>query len=228
MAKQTIEKVTGKVENIVPVELDVYAGFTSDETIAKIKNASMRKQVTKFAKAVKAEVNSKWNQAIAVAGMTNEMRKEFGNDAAVANFLGMTRGQFSKLQRAGKFAIEYKKSHDQLPSYSVFTEVLPLESDAYGNHELTTAVEHITENELTQVEVREYVKSFKKAGKGQEAPKENGVSSTKQEEKWTSAVQITEDELAKLTVEAKADLHNTIIGLLAEYGICEDNVWIKF
>lgn len=241
MKKNTIEKVKGTVENIIPIELDVYAGFTSTESIAAIKNASMRKQVTKFAKAVKDEINSKWEQAIAVAGMTVEMRKEFGNDAAVANFLGMTRGQFSKLQRAGKFAIEYKKTHDQLPSYTVFTEVLPLESEKYGKQDLTLAVEYITDNELTQAEVREYVKSYKKPSeKNEEAHEESCVetdstesdSSTKleeeQEERWIDLVQITEEELSKISTEDAAALSRALHTVLKTHGIDVDNVWIKF
>lgn len=242
MTKAKIEKVKGTVEVVVAQELDVYAGFTSEESINAIKNPGMKKQVKAFRSAVISEAQSKWKQALAIGGMTIEMRKEFGDDRHVAEFLGMSKGNFSKMQRAGAVAIKAKKLGIELPKYDLFIELLAVENDKHGKQDLLECAKFVKENEMTREEVRDYVKGFEKkdpktAEKPASKPVQAGESekveestpesfASETEERWVSIVQITENELENMSADKKYMLIDDLKALLENYSINMNNVWI--
>lgn len=234
MNKAQVEKVTGKVEQIVDVRLDVFAGFTSDESVNAIKNASMRKKVKEFRDAVKSEAQSKWKQAIAIGSMTADMRKEFGNDKRVAEFLGMSKGNFSKMQRAGKIALEAKEKGIELPTYDKFIELLCVENDKHGNQNLLECAKYVNENEMTREEIRDYVKCLeikqadnteneKTCENEQEERESNFASET--EERWINVLRVVDTEIDGMDEEIYKRFLDALYDVCAEFGLDMDNVW---
>lgn len=235
MAKAQVEKVTGTVEQIIDVRLEVFAGFTSDESVDAIKNASMRKKVKEFRKAVESEVQSKWKQAMAIGSMTIDMRKEFGCDKNVAEFLGMSKGNFSKMQRAGKVALEAKEKGIELPAYDKFIELLCVENDKHGNQNLLECAKYVNENEMTREEIRDYVRCLEVEEKKQAGNTENEneqeeressfASENEQEERWENVLRVVDTEIDGMDGEIYKRFLDALYDVCAEFGLNMDNVW---
>lgn len=235
-----IEKVTGKVEMVVREELDVIGGFTSDLCVDAIQNKKMKSTVLKYRKAIGAEISAQWTRAIAVAEMTVDMRKEFGSDSRLAQFLGMkSRGEFSKLQAAGKLAIEAKKQGieiSKLPALTTVYELLPVENEKHGKQNLLECAKHVAENEMTQAETRDYVKSFiipeEKPTEELEKPaeelekQETPAKEPTEEIRWFDVLAIDKDVLDVYEDEYKAKFYENLKTLVSEYFV-EDAFYIR-
>lgn len=182
--------LVGTVETVVNPLLDTINGFTSAECVNAIKNNTMRSAVKAYATATIKGLNSDWDRAKAINRMTDETRKEFGSDTRVAEFLGLrSKSEFSKLRRAGALAVAAEKQGiKNLPPLTVVTEMLVLEGEKYGKQNLIPVLKHVTENEMSMRETREYVKTFEKPSKksGKKAGKVSGKKSEKQDGKSES------------------------------------------
>lgn len=235
------EVVKGTVEKVCPVELDVFAGFTDDECINKIKNATMKKQVRLFKNAVVSETQNRWKQAMAIAGMTEKARAEFGNDKNVAQFLGMTKAMFSKMQRAGLVALEAKeRGIVDLPSCNAVIELLPVSNEKHGKQDILKCAEHVLENQMDINEIRDYVKSFEIPGEKTEderkETKQEKKQEKKQEEKYENEELMTlvtvigsgVNTIQSLTKNCKMELIESIYNVLAEFGITSDDIHVTF
>lgn len=156
--------LVGTVETVVDSMLETVGGFTSNECIEAIKNKEMKAAVKAYKTAFERGRKSDWDRAKAVNRMTIELRKEFGSDATLADFLGLnSKSELSKLRRAGALAIEAEKAgYKTLPALSVVTEMLVIEGEKYGKQKLLPVLEFAIENESTVAEMRDYVKTFKK------------------------------------------------------------------
>lgn len=100
-----VEKVSGTVEVVVDPRLDVADGAFVQESIEAIKNPTMKKAVVSYVKAVNGGRKAAWDVAKACARMKVDIRKEFGSDERLADFLGFkNKGQFSKVYRTGIIA----------------------------------------------------------------------------------------------------------------------------
>lgn len=176
--------LVGTVEQVIDPMLETIGGFTSDECINAIKNKKMQNAVKAYAKAYTAGKKSEWDRVKAIHKMNVDMRKEFGSDNTLAQFLGLkSKSEFSKLRRAGELAVEAeKKGIKSLPPVSTVCELLVAEGEKYGKQKLLPMLEKVSENEMSQRETREYVQRFKKTKKdGKTTGKQAGKKVEKQE-----------------------------------------------
>lgn len=177
--------LVGTVEPVVDKLLEVVGGFTSEECVNAIKNKEMKAAVKAYAAAFERGKKSDWDRAKAINRMSIDIRKEFGNDGRLAEFLGLnSKSEFSKLRRAGALAIEAeKKGYKSLPNLSVVTEMLVVEGEKYGKQELLPILDYAIENETTVTEMRDYVKKFKKGDKKGNAKPDGKKRENKTEQK---------------------------------------------
>lgn len=198
--------LVGTVEQVIDPMLETIGGFTSDECVNAIKNKNMQNAVKAYARAYKSGRKSEWDRVKAIHKMNVDMRKEFGSDTTLAQFLGLkSKSEFSKLRRAGELVIEAeKKGIKTLPPVSVVCELLVAEGDKYGKQKLLPMLEKVASNEMSQRETREYVQTFKKkddrrkANKGAGRQKEEKQKAPKPDTKGIVQGKVNESPLPEL------------------------------
>lgn len=246
MAKNTkvVEKVTGKVETTVDPKLDVAGGAFLTENVDAIKNATMKKAVQAFAKGVAAGQKAAWDVAKACARMKTDIRKEFGSDERLADFLGFSnKGQFSKVYRTGLLASKLEPTG---LTASNAQELLPLSNvnkDGSPKNYIISLDEFIKEvgddlSIYTQKELRDMVAKYKKPseeseGEGTEDATTEDIAETpietqeeQEEVHWNSILQMTDAALNSFSDEQKDQLEYLIDALLKDFGVKDSEYWL--
>lgn len=144
--------------------LETESGFDNDECVNAIQSPALKKAILSYRKAAVSREKANWNVAIACAAMKPDLTKEFGSDATLAAFLGLSnKGAFNKLRRVGAYA---KACQEHFISVTTAVELLPLERCKVTNRDdetrnfVSALIEDGEIDGLTKMEVREYVKQY--------------------------------------------------------------------
>lgn len=138
----------------------------TSESINELTNSQLKKELKKVTTAIGTIEKKTKEMAISINNiMTEESYKDdFKNDTEFAKFLGTSKGNLSKISRAGKLL----KENENLSVFNLgqIEETLPL-NDETRNHIIE---EKEIEPSMTVIEVREVVNAYKSDGK--EEPEE--------------------------------------------------------
>lgn len=144
----------------------------TSESINGLTNSELKKELKKVTTAIGAIGKKTKEMAISINNiMTEESYKDdFKNDTEFAKFLGTSKGNLSKISRAGKLL----KENENLSVFNLgqIEETLPL-NDETRNFIIE---EKEIEPSMTVKEVREVVNSYKSDGKETEETEETEVS----------------------------------------------------
>ena len=140
------------------------------ESINGLTNSELKKELKKVTTAIGAIGKKTKEMAISINNiMTEESYKDdFKNDTEFAKFLGTSKGNLSKISRAGKLL----KENENLSVFNLgqIEETLPL-NDETRNFIIE---EKEIEPSMTVKEVREVVNSYKSDGKETEVSEDDG------------------------------------------------------
>lgn len=144
----------------------------TSESINGLTNSELKKELKKVTTAIGTIGKKTKEMAISINNiMTEESYKDdFKNDTEFAKFLGTSKGNLSKISRAGKLL----KENENLSVFNLgqIEETLPL-NDETRNFIIE---EKEIEPSMTVKEVREVVNSYKSEGKETEETEETEVS----------------------------------------------------
>lgn len=144
----------------------------TSESINGLTNSELKKELKKVTTAIGVIGKKTKEMAISINNiMTEESYKDdFKNDTEFAKFLGTSKGNLSKISRAGKLL----KENENLSVFNLgqIEETLPL-NDETRNFIIE---EKEIEPSMTVKEVREVVNSYKSDGKETEETEETEVS----------------------------------------------------
>lgn len=136
----------------------------TSESINGLTNTNLKKELRKVTTAIGTIGKKTKEMAISVANIMEEesYKDDFKNDTEFAKFLGTSKGNLSKISRAGKLL----KENENLSIFNLgqIEETLPL-NDETRNYIIE---EKEIEPSMTVKEVREVVNSYKSDGKEQE------------------------------------------------------------
>lgn len=144
----------------------------TSESINGLTNSELKKELKKVTTAIGAIGKKTKEMAVSINNiMTEESYKDdFKSDTEFAKFLGTSKGNLSKISRAGKLL----KENENLSVFNLgqIEEILPL-NDETRNFIIE---EKEIEPSMTVKEVREVVNSYKSDGKETEETEETEVS----------------------------------------------------
>lgn len=136
----------------------------TSESINGLTNTNLKKELRKVTSAIGTIGKKTKEMAISVSNIIEEesYKDDFKNDTEFAKFLGTSKGNLSKISRAGKLL----KENENLSVFNLgqIEETLPL-NDETRNYIIE---EKEIEPSMTVKEVREVVNSYKSDGKEQE------------------------------------------------------------
>lgn len=150
----------------------------TSESISGLTNSELKKELKKVTTAIGTIGKKTKEMAISINNiMTEESYKDdFKNDTEFAKFLGTSKGNLSKISRAGKLL----KENENLSVFNLgqIEETLPL-NDETRNYIIE---EKEIEPSMTVKEVREVVNAYKSDGKEEAEKTEEGTGTEETEE----------------------------------------------